>query len=67
MEASGLRETMAYREGFNETKQVFLLTGPAAPSPTPITSEARQYNELSIEECLWALALNEARAGKALR
>lgn len=46
---------------------MFLLTGPAAPSPTPITSEARQNNEPSIEECLWALALNEVRAGKALR
>lgn len=58
---------MAYRESFNETKQVFLLTGPAAPSPTPITSEARQYNEPAIEECLWALALNEVRARKPLR
>lgn len=57
---------MAYRERFNETKQVFLLTGSAAPSPTPITSEARWYNEPAIE-CLWALALNEVRAGKALR
>lgn len=46
---------------------MFLLTGPAAPSPTPITSEARQNNEPSIEERLWALALNEVRVGKALR